>query len=146
MVRSSRSLYAAMEDASSPRVSTTLSFMSSSSSEAEDSDDRDGDDAKEAGEEPEQHKRNTDHSSDDALCDGGTEAIPSATDRCRTRSAERLDVCGGKEKPYSRRLRTSPRKMAPQRCDRKKSSLTRHGRDVYVRKSVAFFRARSVQC
>ena len=139
MVLSSRSLHAAMDDASSPRVNTTLSFMSSSSEEEEEADDdADGEgDAKEAGEEQKNHKRNRNNSSDDASVAGKDVILPRDPNRCRSRRIEMLDVVGGKEKPHSRRLRPSPRKTVPQRSHRTKNLLTPHGRDVFVRKYVA---------
>uniref|UniRef100_A0AAV1SZS3 Protein kinase domain-containing protein n=1 Tax=Peronospora matthiolae TaxID=2874970 RepID=A0AAV1SZS3_9STRA len=137
MVLSSRSLHAAMDDASSPLVNTTLSFMSSSSEEEEDDDDDDVDgkgDAKEAGEEQKNHKRNRNSSSDDTSVDSKDVVPPQDPSRCRSRRTERLDVTEGTDKSHGRRVQPSPRKTVPQRSHRKKHLLTPHGRDAFVRK------------
>ncbi|KAG7393879.1 hypothetical protein PHYPSEUDO_000056 [Phytophthora pseudosyringae] len=115
-----------MEEASSPRVDKTLSFMSS-----DDDDDDENDD-----EQLENRKHND--SSDDTSggrSPSGAKAAPGGTFRYRTRRMGRLDVYGRQDPPYPRRVLLSPSKIQQQRrSSSEQSTPTSHRRPGLARR------------
>ncbi|KAG3121468.1 hypothetical protein PI125_g247 [Phytophthora idaei] len=107
-----RSLHAAMEEASSPRVNKTLDFMSS---------DDDDENDKEVDRE---NRRKHNDSSDDTSPSDAKAAASGGTFRYRTRRMERLDVYGRQDPPYRRRELLSPNKIQQRRPSSEQSTPT----------------------
>ncbi|KAF1773230.1 Ribosomal protein L2 domain 2 [Phytophthora cactorum] len=107
-----RSLHAAMEEASSPRVNKTLDFMSS---------DDDDENDKEVDRE---NRRKHNDSSDDTSPSDAKAAASGGTFRYRTRRMERLDVYGRQDPPYRRRELLSPNKIQQRRSSSEQSTPT----------------------
>ncbi|ETK92432.1 WEE protein kinase [Phytophthora nicotianae P10297] len=111
-----RSLHAAMEEASSPRVNKTLSFISS-------------DDDDESNEEVDQENRcKLNDSNDDTSPSNTKAAAAGGTFRYRTRRMERLGVYGRQDPPYRRRELISPNKIQQQRRSSSEQSTPTHRR------------------
>ncbi|KAG6974546.1 hypothetical protein JG687_00000297 [Phytophthora cactorum] len=119
-----RSLHAAMEEASSPRVNKTLDFMSS---------DDDDENDKEVDRE---NRRKHNDSSDDTSPSDAKAAASGGTFRYRTRRMERLDMYGRQDPPYRRRELLSPNKIQQRRSSSEQSTPT-HRRPGLARRCIA---------
>ncbi|EEY57890.1 ser/thr kinase [Phytophthora infestans T30-4] len=106
-----RSLHAAMEEASSPRVNKALDFMSS-------------DDDDENAEEFEQENRKCNNSTKDSSPHNTKAAAVGGTFRYRTRRTERLGVYGRQDPPYRRQVLLSPNKIQQRRSSSEQSTPT----------------------
>ncbi|KAG6977480.1 hypothetical protein JG688_00000286 [Phytophthora aleatoria] len=120
-----RSLHAAMEEASSPRVNKTLDFMSS---------DDDDENDKEVDRE---NRRKHNDSSDDTSPSDAKAAASGGTFRYRTRRMERLDVYGRQDPPYRRRELLSPNKIQQRRSSSEQSTPTHRRPGLARRRSVS---------
>ncbi|KAF4033427.1 Ribosomal protein L26 [Phytophthora infestans] len=116
-----RSLHAAMEEASSPRVNKALDFMSS-------------DDDDENAEEFEQENRKCNNSTKDSSPHNTKAAAVGGTFRYRTRRTERLGVYGRQDPPYRRQVLLSPNKIQQRRSSSEQSTPT-HRRPGLARRS-----------
>ncbi|KAL3671519.1 hypothetical protein V7S43_003439 [Phytophthora oleae] len=114
-----RSLHAAMEEASSPRVDKTLSFMSS-----DDDDDL-----------LEKRKRNDNDNdtSSQTTSDAKAKAI-GGTFRYRTRRVGRMDMYGRQDPLYRRQTLLSPTKIQQRRSSSEQSTPTSHRRPGLARR------------
>eukprot|EP00644_Phytophthora_capsici_P014939 jgi/Phyca11/530479/estExt2_fgenesh1_pm.C_PHYCAscaffold_650051 len=109
-----RSLHAAMEEASSPRVDKTLSFMSS-------------DDDDENDDEQVENRTSNDDTSSKNISDAKVKANEGSF-RYRARRMERMDVYARQDPPYHRRTLLSPSRIQQRRSSSEQSTPTSHRR------------------